>query len=52
VWEHVEETALHLMVDRKQRVRKGMGPVLTFEGTLPLTYFFHLGATARISTAS
>jgi hypothetical protein len=33
--ECVEEEAVHVMVDRKQR----KGPGITFKGTTPLAYF-------------
>jgi hypothetical protein len=41
--------ATHLMVDRKQRKRKGSGPGITFKGVI---YFFQLGLPPKVSRTS
>jgi hypothetical protein len=38
----VEEEVVHLMVYRKKRERKRIGPVITFKSRPPMTFFLQL----------
>jgi hypothetical protein len=40
----VEEEAVCLMADRKQRARERLGTGITFKGTTLVMYFFQLGS--------
>jgi hypothetical protein len=47
--ECVREEAVHLMVDRKQRKRKGLNTGLTFKCMLPVTHFLQLDPPPKFS---